>query len=616
MACAIVQALGAVAILAGRSRLNQWAGILSLIGCAVIIGQYWAASDHLMTAYGSDAQRIGKASQVKLWLATPWGVFIPLLQSIQTSLKGLFLPAAALLMAGTAAAGLDGPIERWPAQPEQLAAASAAFLLWTGSPTDVPEGEGPASVLLTPYEDGISGKTVRGDGSTLRDAVVAATRQLKPPSKDRLGLVLDVARASYPAGAHVPAGDGGGLSKAGGLSPSVAWRPERVGSKRVAPGWTLPRARMKGRSPTLFDSTLATRDGAYPMVGGWTAPPVLTADAALSAALQSGRMLARHQEESGRFAYTVKGPSGKPTTKGYNFPRHAGTTWFLARLAARTDDPEMWAAARAGLRFMEENTIHMPDGRAYLGDPRRQDGKAWVGTTALAVLAAVSADDPIALPWGRFIASSVDQEGQVRGEMKRSEGVHRAQKKNPYGQGQTALALAALVRAGHSEFRPTLQRLAAYFEGDYAPGGAGRLFVLDEHWTCLAALAIKDVTGTASGREVCHAYLDQEAYKTPDAGHRIGPNTGAAGGLAEAVVAGAYLHDDHRDDALAYGQWFLQNVYQPEDSAMLPDPEALRGGFRDNPYRLDVRMDAVQHIGSALLGVEALLAEIRPGSLP
>ena len=42
----------------------------------------------------------------------------------------------------------------------------------------------------------------------------------------------------------------------------------------------------------------------------------------------------------------------------------------------------------------------------------------------------------------------------------------------------------------------------------------------------------------------------------------------------------------------------------------------LLGGFRDNPYRLDVRMDAVQHIGSALLGVEALLDEVRPGSLP
>ena len=124
------------------------------------------------------------------------------------------------------------------------------------------------------------------------------------------------------------------------------------------------------------------------------------------------------------------------------------------------------------------------------------------------------------------------------------------------------------------------------------------------------------MTREPTGADICRAYLAKEAYKTPTRDHRLGPNAGAAGGLAEAVVAGAYIDDTYRADALAYGQWFLQNVYQESDSALLPKPRALLGGFRDNPYRLDVRMDAVQHIGSALLGVEALLDEVRPGSLP
>jgi len=327
-------------------------------------------------------------------------------------------------------------------------------------------------------------------------------------------------------------------------------------------------------------------------------------------------MLAHHQNEAGRYAYKVRGPSGRVNSKDYNFPRHAGTTWFLARLAQRTGDPEIVEATRRGMLYMESNTNKMDGGRAFLGDPRRRDGKAWVGTTSLAVLAAVSADHPLALPWGRFIASSVNEDGMVRGEMDRKTGVFLSKKKNPYGQGQTTLAIAALVRAGHEEFRPVLERLADYMDGDYAPGGAGRLFVLDEHWTCIAALVVKDALGRAAGEEVCHAYLNKEAEKTPGPDSRVRPYAASAGGLAEAVVAAAMLHDDHKEDALAFGAWFLRSAYRESDSALLPKPSALIGGFRDTPYKLDVQMDGVQHIGCALLGVEGLLSDMKPGSLP
>ena len=127
------------------------------------------------------------------------------------------------------------------------------------------------------------------------------------------------------------------------------------------------------------------------------------------------------------------------------------------------------------------------------------------------------------------------------------------------------------MRAGHTEFSDTTARLIDYMEGDYARR-AGRLFILDEHWTCLAALAIQDVTEEPTGADICRAYLAKEAYKTPTTDHRLGPNAGAAGGLAEAVVAGAYIDDVYREDALAYGQWFLQNVTGERHT--LPKPRA------------------------------------------
>jgi hypothetical protein len=616
MGCCVLQMVGAGSLFLRRERIARWCSMICLVGMGLLLGQFYAAADHLTEAYGNDARNIGEKSIQALWLAIPWGFFFPTWQALHGGLKALIAPAIAIALPLLFQTNIDGPIQNWPAQVEYEAAAQAAFFLWNGQDTPIPDGVGPATVLFTPFEDGKAGKAVRGDGKTLGEAVAAAVARLPPPGGVRSALVMDLARIRYPRGANVPAGDGGGLSKRSGLSPTVAWRPGNMGNRRVAPKWFLPRPKLGKRDPTKFDSVLVDATGAYLVSGGWTVPPELSADTALEAALAGGRMLAHHQNQAGRYAYKVSGPSGRVSGKGYNFPRHAGTTWFLARLAQRTGDPEIIEAAQRGLLYMESNTNEMDGGRAYLGDPRRGDGKAWVGTTSLAVLAALAADHPRAISWGRFIASSVNEQGMVRGEMNRKTGEFLSKKKNPYGQGQTTLAIAALVRAGHDEFRPVLERLATYLDGDYAPGGAGRLFVLDEHWTCIAALVIKDALGRPAGAEVCHAYLNKEAEKTPNPGSRIRPYAAAAGGLAEAVVAAAMLHDDHKDDALAYGAWFLRSAYRQSDSALLPKPLALIGGFRDTPHKLDVQMDGVQHIGCALLGIEGLLSEMKPGSLP
>jgi hypothetical protein len=616
LVCAVLQVVAAGALLAKKERVARWCSILCLAAMAFVIGQFIDAANHLTEAYGSDARKLGERSLENIWLATPWALFFPVWQALHGGLRTLWVPAIILLLPLLFNSGGDGPLERWPVQPEMEAAAQAAFSLWHGQEAEIPLGSGPSTILLTPFQDGRPGAAVRGDGDTLREAVNHALQSLDAPKKQRTGLVLDVARAVYSAHSAVPAGDGGGLGKTGGTSPVVAWRPGKIGTTKVALNWTLPRPKIGKQQPALFDSVLADSNGTYSISGAWTSPPLLTAETALEAALAGGRLLAHHQSKTGRFAYTVRGPSGKVNRKGYNFPRHAGTSWFLARLAQRTNDPIIEKARDNALAYMVANTITVDKQRAYLGDPRRSDGKAWVGTTALATLAAVAADHPQALPWGRFVAGSVDEFGQVRGEMLRTETEFHDQNKNPYGQGQTTLAIAALVRAGHEEFRPTLERLATYLDGDYAPGGVGRLVVLDEHWTCLASLAIQDALGEAHGTEICHAYLAKESGKTPNNSSRIRPFSGAAGGLAEAVVAGAVLDGEHRSDAIAYGQWFLRSAYRHSDSALLPRPAALKGGFRDTPYRLDVRMDAVQHIGCALLGIEALLGKVHPGSMP
>ncbi len=623
---ALAQVLGGAALLLGRGhRPARLASALTLVVAALLIGLYAHATYEIASRFGAEARDVALTGLGSAAGALPWLVFFPLWQVFSSRERGLpsgiSTLGVALLAGGLAFGGramASRPAERWAAQPALEEAGRVAFARWTGAdPTAaLPEGAGPALVLLTPWIEGEPGGSVRGEGPSLGAALSAALDRLPPPaSATRRALVLDLARERWDEA--TPLGpDAGALLERGGRSPSALWRPRSVERAALFPGIFGPRAEAEG-DPARFDSVLVDESGPRSLVFGWTEAPALSAEAVREAALAGGRMLARHQDEQGRYAYTIAGPSGRELG-GYNFPRHAGVTWYLARLVERSGDPGLRAATERGLGYLEKTSTESPVGGAYVRDPERSDRKVWVGTTALAALAAVSAGHPMALPWGRFVAASVDEEGQVRGDMDLDQGGFPAQPRNAYGQGQAMLALAALVRAGHAEFEAPLRRAQRYVDGAYARGGAGRLIVLDEHWACLAALAGREATGETAGWEICRAYVHDAWSSTPTPGAAVHLSTGAAGGLAEAVVAAAWLDPDGpwTARALDFARLFLESAYKPGDAPLLGRPEALLGGFRDTAGDWDVRMDAVQHIGCALLGVEALLDARAPGSLP
>jgi len=610
---------GLALLLKQHRRTASIASGLTLVLVATLIGLAGQASLHAMTRFGADAAQIGQFTLLGFLGGIPWFAGWPLWQ-VLSGRAGKPAGGAALLMLllpiGSGAL-VDRPVSEWGAQPEQTAAAAAAWEQWTmeGAGAALPPGDGPAVVLLTPWERGEPGATVYGSGDDLSAAVQEALAKL-PPHTGETGLVLDVLRQQYRSGL-TPPGSGGGISEHGGVSPSVGWRPKATQSTRILPTWSMSQPMLRGTTPARFDSSIASADGARRLTGGWAADTGTDADAMLAAALSGGQFLARHQGLDGRYAYTILG-NGK-RGRGYNLPRHAGTTWFLARLASRTDDARVARAAAHGMAYIASQTTTLADGRAFFADPARDDGKVWVGTTALAALAAAELGHPLAEGFGRFLADAVDEQGQVRGELDRADGVFPPQNQNPYGQGQTLLALAVLVGEGHEDIRPAALRAAAFSDSGYAPLGAGRLVILDEHWACIAAQAAEESLGIPAGMGLCQAYLADAASGTPDDSSVLRPLTGPAGGLAEAVVSAAWLHpeSDWTDQAIAYGRLFVRSAYTTADGPLLKDPAAMLGGFRDNLLQLDVRMDGVQHIGCALLGIEALLRrEARPGSLP
>ena len=219
--CAGLQISAAVAIYRGKPGVARWASLLTLVGLAVVIGLYWNAAQHLQEAYGGDAKKFGQRSQWTALAAVPWFGFFPLCQVIAGGkLRALFLPPLVLLLCAHLPGASPSPLATWSAQPQLEAAAEAAFALWQGTDTAVPQGDGPAIVLLTPWIDGKASTSKRGAGDNLSDAIQDAVAKLPAPSGTRQALVLDHARRSWHRGLPSRAAQSGGLG--GGFAARAA----------------------------------------------------------------------------------------------------------------------------------------------------------------------------------------------------------------------------------------------------------------------------------------------------------------------------------------------------------------------------------------------------------
>lgn len=529
----------------------------------------------------------------------------------------------------------------WSGEGAGLAAGAST----AGAPTPAAGPAEPGELRLTPLRAGRAGRTVR-----CAAADRARCHALLPPFEGQ-DLLVERVEGPLPLRLAAPGHDARRAE-----AESAALLDPRPRREELAPGVLAPR--LDGETVRL-SGALVSAAGAVPLEGGWArasvpgdaAGLVAELDAAIAAAAAH---LVTNMRADDSFTYVVAGPSG--TAKGgYNFPRHAGTAWFLARVALVDADPgradprgpapsaDPAAAGRGAdraLDWLDRHSHDAPGDRRYVLDPDRGDGRSWIGSTSLALLAQlarVEAGDhrPEALArlqgWGRQVIASVDAAGMVRAEMIYADGSWPAQVVNPYGQGQAMLALAVLVRDGHgvgplAEAPAALARTLRWVDTAYY-GQARPPWVPDEHWMCLASHAAAEAgvgarstgpggLGPVGGRGVCATSVG--ATELPGA-TRTPMAAAPAGASAEAWLAHAWDTDaaDAAAGARAWARLFLAAQYRAADAPRLGRPAALIGGFRDGPAALDVQIDGVQHIGAALLGVRAVVAgRARPGDLP
>lgn len=369
----------------------------------------------------------------------------------------------------------------------------------------------------------------------------------------------------------------------------------------------------------------------------------LSREVVLGGVREAATHLARNVDDDGRFRYLIDATSNV-TMPGYNWPRHSGTTFFLAQAAAVLDEPFVrYAALRAAARLRDRMMRDCGPNRCIA----EEDPIAEIGSSALALIAfteivrtgADGAYRPAIVELSRFLRSQQRPDGELMHQYDRAA-------KRPidvqflYFSGEATLALARAHRITDDPADlDAARRALARLSGSGWSFFGSRYYFSEEHWTCQAVAELWDRAPDEEALAFCarwHGYqrrLQQDADETPfdaEGAFGLGPLVAprvtpassrgeAAGALLEVLVrerlAGRHsrgeelpLVDRELRRALAF---VLRSQLHPGPTHLFADPVAVRGAVPGSPVDWQLRIDYAQHAGSMMvrwLEVDALAA--------
>ena len=182
--------------------------------------------------------------------------------------------------------------------------------------------------------------------------------------------------------------------------------------------------------------------------------------------LDAARWLAHGARPDGRFTYLVDAPSGRPLA-GYDWPRHAGATYFVADVAAYSADAELRTVALRALGLLRDGATADCGSARCITDRDAGDDRS-PGSSALALLAASetvrSSLDVTFLPFVRDLARGSSARCNVPTANSCTTSIARteclATSKGSINSGEAALALARGRTASRTTVRTSMPRRA------------------------------------------------------------------------------------------------------------------------------------------------------------
>ncbi len=348
--------------------------------------------------------------------------------------------------------------------------------------------------------------------------------------------------------------------------------------------------------------------------------------AVMEAIADAALHLARGVDPRGRYRYLVDVRTNT-TLPGYNWPRHAGTTYFLAQAAALLDDATIrYACLRAAAALREEATKDCGPNRCIA-----EDAEAGVGASALALIAyaeivRAKIDDSYRVPaaeLARFLKSQQRPDGEL---------MHfydRVSKKPVdvqvmYYTGEAALALSRWHRvSGDPDDLRAASRALARLSGEGWSFFGSRYYFAEEHWTCQAVADLWERARDERALSFClrwHEYQRRLQHDDGDSpfdgdgsfgfGPFVTPRVTPASSRGEAAVAALEVvrrEGDHAtaaklDDELRRALAFVMRAQlRPGLRHLYVRPDLARGGIPGSDVDYQLRIDYAQHAGSMMI---------------
>lgn len=342
------------------------------------------------------------------------------------------------------------------------------------------------------------------------------------------------------------------------------------------------------------------------------------------AVLAAADYLARQVTANGTFRYELDPFSGE-TLPDYNWPRHAGATWFLARVANEEQDEHLRRKARLALNQLTSVASQQCGRYRCIGQGMRIE----VGSSALTLLALCSMYSASLNPdWERtirelaeFIRSQQRPDGEFAHTYDRATS-RVIDEQFPYFSGEAALALSRAHLITHDDRDlESAKRAVEYLVARPSLFVTWRYFWRAEHWTCQAVTDLWTRVPNEVGLDFCLAWQQYNRGATsrdPEykgaAGRylfRSVPLTGAAssteGAVATLAISKLAAVAPERAHELEQGirnslALLLRHQFTPGPEHLMTNPGAMRGGVPASTTDLRVRIDYVQHAGAAWLG--------------
>ena len=362
-------------------------------------------------------------------------------------------------------------------------------------------------------------------------------------------------------------------------------------------------------------------------------PAALSRDLVRARVAEAATHLARDVGPDGRFRYLIDAPTNKTLRSGYNWPRHSGSTFFLAQAAALLDDPFVrYAALRAAARLRDDT---MRDCGAFRCIASAEQPIADLGSSALALVAfteivrtgADGAYRPALVELAAFLRSQQRPDGEMMHFYDRN---LRSPIDRPalYYTGEATLALArAFALTGDPRDLAASQGALRYLVGSGWSFFGSRYYFGEEHWTCQAIAELwahapdPDALAFCGRWHVCQRRLQQGPDDAPfdaDGAFNFGPIASprvtpassrgeAAAALLDVLVreraAGHAANDLNAvDDELRRALAFvLRQQLSPGPAHLFADPVAVRGAVPGSPVDTLLRIDYAQHAGSMMI---------------